>query len=102
MGIHRLSPAPFLAASLSKTARFCGFARTRVHEPDLDLRANQRADFGNHCLRMIGLEKKTTACRQIASISRTWLDAMIVLMAGQRLYTVVPVIRRLEAGGKRQ
>jgi hypothetical protein len=27
---------------------------------------------------------------------------MIVLMAGQRLYTVVPVIRRLEAGGKRQ
>jgi hypothetical protein len=51
---------------------------------------------------LIGLDKKTTACRQIASISRTWLDAMIVLMAGQRLYTVVPVIRRLEAGGKRQ
>jgi hypothetical protein len=28
------------------------------HEPDLDLRGNQRADLGNHGLRVIGLEKK--------------------------------------------
>jgi hypothetical protein len=65
MGIHRLTSAPFLAASLSKTARFLRLDEHEFQKPDLSLRANQRADFGNHCLHMIRLEEKTATCRQI-------------------------------------